>query len=149
MNGQQVNLSDEVLAKKCVKLSEETFSTGSPWDENQFLSSLTNETHKKYFLFEENNLIGFILFSVVLDEADLLLIGVDLKFQRQAVGYQLLQEAQKELKEMTVKKIFLEVRRSNIKAIKFYQKNGFKKIGVRNNYYQSPKEDALIWMLEL
>lgn len=149
MNRQQVNLSDESLAKKCIILSEKTFSTGSPWNEKQFLSSLTNEVYKKYFLFDEDNLIGFVLFSVVFDEADLLLIGVDPEFQGQAIGYQLLQEAQKELQEITVKKIFLEVRRSNVKAIKFYQKNNFEEIGVRNNYYQNPKEDALIWMLEL
>ena len=39
----------------------------------------------------------------------------------------------------------LEVRDSNIIAIKFYEKRGFKKISVRKNYYQDTHEDAIIY----
>ena len=47
--------------------------------------------------------------------------------------------------------IFLEVRKSNLSAIKLYEKNGFNEIGIRNNYYRNKgaKEDAILMGLVL
>jgi ribosomal-protein-alanine N-acetyltransferase len=45
--------------------------------------------------------------------------------------------------------VILEVRRSNITAIKLYEKLGFREIGCRPNYYSDSKEDALIMMKDL
>jgi hypothetical protein len=40
--------------------------------------------------------------------------------------------------------VYLEVRLSNITAIKLYEKLGFREIGRRSNYYPDSKEDALV-----
>jgi ribosomal-protein-alanine N-acetyltransferase len=40
--------------------------------------------------------------------------------------------------------IVLEVRASNEAAIRLYSARGFEKIGVRRNFYNNPREDALI-----
>ena len=42
----------------------------------------------------------------------------------------------------------LEVRESNTPAIQLYMKHGFAQVGRRKDYYQAPKEDALIMTLE-
>ena len=49
------------------------------------------------------------------------------------------------LKKLNIKKIFLEVSVQNSHAINFYLKNGFKKIGIRKDYYKINKQkiDAL------
>ena len=47
-------------------------------------------------------------------------------------------------KKRGVKNFTLEVRRSNEAAIGLYHKLGFLDEGVRPNFYDSPKEDALI-----
>ena len=47
-----------------------------------------------------------------------------------------------------IKYITLEVRASNVPAIKLYEKYGFKSLGVRKGYYQDNGEDALIMWTE-
>jgi len=61
----------------------------------------------------------------------------------------------KELKYRGIKDILLEVRKSNIQAIKFYLRLGFKKISVRKNYYMensnqlSERDDGIMMRLEI
>jgi ribosomal-protein-alanine N-acetyltransferase len=52
-------------------------------------------------------------------------------------------------KAMNYKKIFLEVRTSNLQAISFYQKFGFIKDAIRDNYYTDNSEDALLMSLSI
>lgn len=50
-------------------------------------------------------------------------------------------------KQKEVKEVFLEVRKSNTEAIKFYESFHFELAGTRKDYYQDPMEDALIYRL--
>ena len=52
------------------------------------------------------------------------------------------------MKEKNVARLLLEVRESNEPAKNLYIKNGFSPIAVRKNYYTSPREDALLYVLE-
>ncbi|PWF32529.1 ribosomal-protein-alanine N-acetyltransferase, partial [Yersinia pestis] len=70
----------------------------------------------------------------VLDEANLLLMAIDPAQQGQGLGYQLLEASVAMLKNNPVQ-IFLEVRESNLAAIKLYEKSGFHQIDLRKNYY--------------
>jgi ribosomal-protein-alanine N-acetyltransferase len=45
--------------------------------------------------------------------------------------------------------VTLEVRESNISARKLYEKLKFKKVGIRKNFYEQPKEDGVIYTLIL
>ena len=56
--------------------------------------------------------------------------------------------AQELLDKIKTKDIFLEVRKSNEKAINFYKKNNFKQISIRKGYYSDPTEDAIIMKME-
>jgi ribosomal-protein-alanine N-acetyltransferase len=46
--------------------------------------------------------------------------------------------------EKGVTEIFLEVRETNVGAIRLYERLGFEEVGIRKNYYEKPKENALI-----
>ncbi len=50
-----------------------------------------------------------------------------------------------------ISEAFLEVRPSNLAAIRLYQRLGFEQIGIRRGYYQAPdgREDAIVLKLEL
>jgi [ribosomal protein S18]-alanine N-acetyltransferase len=54
-------------------------------------------------------------------------------------------------RERHVKRVFLEVRTSNVAAIAFYRLAGFSLIGVRRGYYQNANgsEDALVMACDL
>ena len=81
----------------------------------------------------------------MLGEADMMNVAVSPAYRRQGIGRALvlaLCEALKTRMQATV--LTLEVRDSNAAAIALYQGFGFEEVGRRKNYYDLPKEDALI-----
>lgn len=88
--------------------------------------------------------IGMISYQYLYDTAELYYIYVEKEYRNQKYGGKLLEAMIADCENKNIKAIFLEVRKSNISAIKFYEKNGFKVINLRNNYYHNPVEDALI-----
>jgi len=124
-----------------------------PWSENV----LTDCYHSDYLCLvaEENDyqkeLKGYIILSQVLDEAHLLNLCVSLKYQGNGLGRELTARGIKEVVKRGARKMFLEVRRSNMRAIRLYESFGFSEIGIRTNYYQgsSLSEDAVVMALVL
>ena len=124
-----------------------------PWSENV----LTDCYHSDYLCLvaEENDyqkeLKGYIILSQVLDEAHLLNLCVSLKYQGFGLGRELTARGIKEVVKRGARKMFLEVRRSNMRAIRLYESFGFSEIGIRTNYYQgsSLSEDAVVMSLVL
>ena len=124
-----------------------------PWSENV----LTDCYYSDYLCLvaEENDyqkeLKGYIILSQVLDEAHLLNLCVSLKYQGFGLGRELTARGIKEVGKRGARKMFLEVRRSNMRAIRLYESFGFSEIGIRANYYQgsSLSEDAVVMALAL
>jgi len=124
-----------------------------PWSENV----LTDCYRSDYLCLvaEENDyqkeLKGYIILSQVLDEAHLLNLCVSLKYQGFGLGRELTARGIKEVVERGARKMFLEVRRSNMRAIRLYESFGFSEIAIRTNYYQgsSISEDAVVMALVL
>jgi ribosomal-protein-alanine N-acetyltransferase len=120
----------------------------SPWKYETFLSSF-EVGHKGLVCKHNSEIIGFIIFSPINPEAHILSISVTKKIQSKGIGTLLLQSMLDQCKAMNYKKIFLEVRTSNIQAINFYQKFGFIKDAIRDNYYKDNSEDALLMSLSI
>lgn len=99
----------------------------------------------------EQETVGFIVYSHILDEAELLNIAVNPDCQGQGIGYALYTAMLKNLEEAGIKQCFLEVAKSNHQAQAFYQKVGFIAIATRKNYYQQANgfEDAIIMRILL
>lgn len=115
-----------------------------PWTAQQFLESV--ESYQSTVIEQQNQILGFCILQPVLDEANLLLMAIHPKFQGQGLGYQLLEKSIELLKNHPVQ-IFLEVRESNLGAIKLYEKSGFHQNDLRRNYYPKPdgtREHAII-----
>jgi len=120
----------------------------SPWKYETFLSSF-EVGHKGLICKQDNQIIGFIIFSPINPEAHILSISVKKEMQSKGIGTLLLNCMLDQCKVMNYKKIFLEVRASNIQAINFYEKLGFSKDAIRNNYYTDNSEDALLMSLSI
>ena len=120
----------------------------SPWKYETFLSSF-EVGHKGLICKNDNQMIGFIIFSPITPEAHILSISVRNEMQSKGIGTLLLKSMLDQCKVMNYKKIFLEVRVSNEKAINFYEKFGFSKDAIRNNYYTDNLEDALLMSLSI
>ena len=120
----------------------------SPWKYETFLSSF-EVGHKGLICKKDNLMIGFIIFSPISPEAHILSISVRNEMQSKGIGTLLLKSMLDQCKVMNYKKIFLEARVSNEKAINFYEKFGFSKDAIRNNYYTDNSEDALLMSLSI
>jgi len=127
-----------------LKIERMSFST--PWSEYSFLT----EIYKKYAFtrvaLSDGNIIGYICVNFVLHEAHILNLAVDPDFRRRGVASLLMDEALRELKNVSCVFIYLEVRVSNVGAKEFYEGFGFKPASIRKKYYASPNEDALLMM---
>src|SRR6056300_52654 len=120
-----------------------------PWSTAQFISSM-EVGHYSSVMYEENDILGFAIYSPIIPESHLLSIAIDPAHQGRGLGDKLLQQIILQNKTIGVKMISLEVRVSNLPAINLYEKRGFHKDAIRSNYYSgSPKEDALLMSLKI
>jgi [ribosomal protein S18]-alanine N-acetyltransferase len=115
-----------------------------PWSIKQFEEAVTS--YQSTVIESNGQIVGFCILQPVLDEANLLLMAIDPSQQGKGLGFQLLDASVQMLKNNPVQ-IFLEVRESNIPAIKLYEKSDFHQIDLRKNYYPNPdgsREHAII-----
>ena len=87
---------------------------------------------------------GWLLFSVIPPEAEILNVVVAPEWRQQGLATALLQAGLDRLVQARVSRVWLEVRESNIPAQRLYRRFGFTQAGRRPQYYQHPAEDALL-----
>ena len=92
----------------------------------------------------ENEVVGFLIAQNLLDSVNLLLIATKKQCQNKGIASNLLSQLEKIVTKKNISKIWLEVKDSNLCAIKFYEKHNFKFLTRRKRYYSSG-EDALIY----
>ena len=121
-----------------------------PWGEEALRDTIASSGHHLMSL-REGRAVGFLLSSFVLDEAQLLLIGVSPDWQGVGVGGQLLKELINRSQDQGRKLIYLEVRSGNERALRLYRSLGFIDIGVRRDYYPGlvGREDAIVMSLQI
>jgi [ribosomal protein S18]-alanine N-acetyltransferase len=95
--------------------------------------------------------VGHGIMSLGAGEAHILNLCVDPDFRCRGVGARLLRHLLERSRAARMSDAFLEVRPSNIAAIRLYRSTGFEQIGVRRGYYQasSGREDAAVLRLAL
>ena len=116
-----------------------------PWSEQSIASELENPLSLWLVAMEEDRLLGYVGSQTVLDETDMMNVAVDPAARRQGVARALIQELTAQLKQRGSRKLSLEVRASNLGAIRLYESLGFVRLGCRPGYYRNPREDA--WIL--
>jgi ribosomal-protein-alanine N-acetyltransferase len=93
---------------------------------------------------EEGRVIGFLVSRDGPDDTEILNLAVDPGMRRKGVARLLVDT----VINIVARDVFLEVRKSNLGAIAFYEKYGFCPIGVRRNYYSAPQEDGIVMCLK-
>jgi len=128
-----------------LKIEEKSFP--SPWTVNMFLEELSNPLSRSFLAKRrdlEPTVLGYIFYQVVAFEMHILNIAVHPSYRSLGVGSTLLSSCLKKEKLNSARYAFLEVRENNKAAIKLYQKLGFKRIGLRKNYYRKENTNALV-----
>ena len=123
-------------------LETECFS--HPWSKQSLEEELNNETSLFLVAKEENEVIGYIGMSIVIDEGYIFNVAVRESYRNKGVATALINELVTYGKKNNFSFITLEVRESNLPAISLYSKFGFIKAGERKDYYSNPKENAIL-----
>jgi ribosomal-protein-alanine N-acetyltransferase len=79
-----------------------------------------------------------------MEEAHITNIAVKEDYRERGIGSSMMQVLCDTAADMGVKTMTLEVRESNMKAIRMYEKIGFSKVGRRKRYYSDNFEDAIV-----
>ncbi len=122
----------------------------SKWSAESYIAEIENSDAKFLGIRNSEKLIGFVLLRKLVgessetSEAELLNIAIADEFQRRGCGKLLFERCIDELITERVSQIWLEVRESNINAIRFYESFGFERSNIRKNYYSGPVENAVV-----
>ena len=98
---------------------------------------------------DDATVLGFLIARCLPDEWEIENVVVDASRRRQGIARSLIQELKVAADLAGVSSIILEVRESNLAAVRLYESIGFTREGRRKEYYQSPVEDALLYRLTL
>ena len=95
--------------------------------------------------------IAYAVLMLALDEAHLLNLSVARPCQRYGFGWRMLDFMAQRARDHGARTMLLEVRPSNLPALRLYARYGFERIGVRRGYYPAHggREDALVMRIAL
>jgi len=115
------------------------------WTREQFLMGLKQGIYVILGIRMDGQLAGYIAFSLIEDEMEILNLAVHPDYREQKLASALMDRTFAICRIKGVKKSFLDVKESNDPAIAMYRKYGYEQFGVRKKYYPDTKEDALLF----
>ena len=120
-----------------------------PWSRNMLAEELDNLLSAFLVALDDSGkVVGYAGVQVILDEGYITNVAVRPECRRQGIAAKLLQVFLDFARANQLAFLTLEVRASNYDAIALYGSRGFRSVGRRKNYYEHPKEDAIIMTLE-
>jgi [ribosomal protein S18]-alanine N-acetyltransferase len=139
---------DEVTLPRVVAIESSVYAF--PWTTGNFRDSLYSG-YDCTGVWHDGELVGYCVSMPALEEVHLLNLAVALAWQRRSVGAAILQNLIDQSRAKNREVIYLEVRPTNIAALRLYERFGFQHMGVRRDYYPSVtgREDALFLGLNL
>ena len=125
----------EVLERECFSL---------PWTREQLVSQLPDDMH--VFLLAElhGEPAGYVGMMHVIDEGYISNVAVAPEHRRRGIADALIGVLLARCEARALAFVTLEVRRGNAPAIALYKKHGFVRVGERRDYYELPREDAVL-----
>ncbi len=121
----------------------------APWSRNMLAEELDNACAAFLVALDgEGAVVGYAGLQVILDEGYITNVAVRPECRKRGVASRLLQVFVDFALGNSLAFLTLEVRPSNTAAIVLYGRHGFRTMGRRKNYYEHPREDALIMTRE-
>ena len=115
-----------------------------PWSEKAFRDSMESDNTIYIVAKENNNVAGYAGMYLSFEEGNITNVAVNPLSRRKGIGEKIVRDILNRAYEKGVRDVFLEVRETNSVAIALYEKIGFKEEGIRKNFDDKPRENALI-----
>ena len=149
MSDYHISQAREELLPQLQQIEQRSFSV--PWTEAMLRLQLDPNSHVFLTAETADGLVaGYVGMMYILDEGYISNVAVAPEHRRRGVADMLLDALAERARALRLRFLTLEVRASNGPAIALYEKHGFSQVGRRPNYYEKPREDALLmtWALE-
>lgn len=131
-----------------VDIEERCFAM--PWTRGIFAAELKDNRLARYYVAEiDGQVVAYGGMWLIIDEAHIINIAVHPDHRGKGAGKGIVENLIEESSKLKMEKMSLEVRRSNLVAQGLYKKYGFVACGVRKEYYQDNREDAIIMWKDL
>ena len=115
-----------------------------PWTYGMFLNELSQDITEYRVAVVDEKIVGYMGMYQTLDEGNITNVAVLTEYRRQGIANALIGEFVKLAQEREFAFLTLEVRKSNLGAIKLYEQNGFVSVGVRPKYYNNTEAAILM-----
>ncbi|MBI1391361.1 MAG: ribosomal-protein-alanine N-acetyltransferase [Alphaproteobacteria bacterium] len=142
-----IEIAGPAHAAVLARLSGEAFGPGG-WSESQMQAGLDAPGTAGFIATSRGSPVGFALWRTVIDDAELLTIGVNPAHRRQGVAAALLESVLAAAAAAQCRRLFLEVAVDNAGAIALYRDRAFREIDRRRRYYRDGR-DALVMARQL
>lgn len=140
---------DAALLDQVLRIEQRAYP--HPWTRGNFMDALRSGYHARVLLAGEH-VLGYYVAMQGVDEVHLLNITVSPDYQRQGWGRIMLDALALWARSLGAQWLWLEVRVSNTRAIAIYEAHGYRRVGLRKNYYpvgHGQREDAVVMSLRL
>ena len=122
-----------------------------PWTRGNFADALAAGYSAWVLRGADGGLQAYAVVMPVLDEAHLLNLSVARQHQGEGLGFRTLRWVSEVARDYGARSLLLEVRPSNLTALRLYERYGFQRIGLRRAYYPAHegREDAIVMRIAL
>ena len=137
----------QVATIQAVAAIETIIQPQDAWGYRTVIELLAQDSIDLLVVYQIDKVVGYCLYQVVFEQAEILRIGTHPDYQRQGIASRIFARLNKALEANQVESLLLEVRADNTAAIALYEQQGFTVIHTRKSYYQAahqPAVDALI-----
>ena len=138
-------LDKRLATVEAVAALEAMIQRQEPWS-NQTLNELLEQDSIQLMIMNNranDKIVGYCLYQVLFEQAEILRIGTHPDYQRQGIASQIFAELNEVLETQQVEALLLEVRADNTAAIALYEQQGFTMIHRRKGYYQLGLQSAI------
>lgn len=139
VNIRQMNIDDTLQVYNIEKM---IFSL--PWSQKSFMEACQKPENIYLVALIEGQVVGYCGMWTVMEEGNITNMAVAWQHRRNGIAFLLMKEMERIAAPKGITAFFLEVRESNVNAIKLYEKMEYKSIGIRKNFYEKPVENAII-----
>lgn len=142
----RVGLKEEYIP---MMVEAENACFSDPWSEAAFRSELLNPYSLYVVAVSGGRIVGYVGGIALYENCDITNVAVLPEMRRRGIASAMVECFINECASRSVEQILLEVRQSNLPAIKLYESFGFRAYGTRKNYYEKPAEDAVLMVVAL
>ncbi len=143
VNGLPLIRSIEYGDVECVLAIQRSSPEVAQWSAEDY-NRVANGEMAGWVVVEGGHIVGFLIARHIVSDIEILNLAVAAESRRRGIGALLLQRSLEWGSGFEAENALLEVRASNLVALQFYERHGFKSIARRLRYYVEPADDALI-----